>query len=457
MTRIGYARVSTGDQHPEAQEDKLHAAGCELVFTDKGVSGTQARRPQWDKCLANLQRGDTLVTVKLDRIGRSVANLVEVVGQLRGAGVELVVLDQNIDTRTPSGKLLFHMLAAIAEFERDLIIERTKDGQAAVRRAGNLRRSLGGVPVLGFAEGEQGDDDWQLDPIAAGWLAEAAGRVLGGEPVGAVHAALPVICDAAGRKVTPKMLRAALTRPASAGLIDGQPAAIGGPLDEPTFNRLALLFGARRRGRPVKMNRYPFGPLLRCGNCGNQLTGEPVRDRRTGAARDYYACKNPHKALGVTRPCHGCSVPAGDVHDLIRDAVMAWAATPAARLAAARGPEKPGQRRAELEAELADLLDQSADVLAKRMRIRQAAARARFDDLAAEAEVMVAEVERELAELERIDAEPGLPVVIDWDAMTAAEQLRALAEAVQTPIIVRPGNGGGAARSAADRIELVPR
>lgn len=450
MTRIGYARVSTGDQHPEAQEDRLRAHGCELVFTDKGVSGTQARRPQWDKLLAGLQPGDELVCVKLDRIGRSVANLVEVVGQLRDAGVELIVLDQNIDTRTPSGKLLFHMLAAIAEFERDLIIERTRDGQAAVRRAGNLRRSLGGLPVLGFAEGA---DDWQIDQAAAEWLAEAAARVLGGEPVGAVHAALPPITDAAGRKVTPKMLRAALVRPASAGLIDGQPAAIGGPLDEQTFHRLCVLFGARRRGRPVD-GRYPFGPVLRCAVCANQLSGEPVRDRRTGAARGYYACRNPHKALGVDKPCRGCSVPAEDVHILFREAVEAWAQTPAARLAAAQSPET-ATRRAELDARIGEAQDWMADLIEKRGR--RLITPARYSQLEAEATVQIEADLAELAELERIDAEPGLPVVIEWDSMTAAEQLRALAEAVQTPIIVRPGNGGGAARSAADRITLVPR
>src|SRR5215831_10137618 len=185
MARIGYARVSTADQHPEAQVDRLRDDGCEQVFTDKGVSGTMARRPQWDKCLEQLASGDTLVTVKLDRIGRSVANLVEVVSALRERGVALVVLDQSIDTSTAAGRMFFHFLAAIAEFERDLIIERTRDGQLAVRRAGNLRRSLGGVPVLGFREDPEGDD-WQLDQAAAGWLAEAAERVLNGEPVEAV-------------------------------------------------------------------------------------------------------------------------------------------------------------------------------------------------------------------------------------------------------------------------------
>ena len=83
--------------------------------------------------------------------GRSVGNLVAIATRLADLGVELVVLDQNIDTRTPAGKLLFHMLAAIAEFERDLIIERTRDGQAVVRTTGNMRRVLGGQPPLGFA------------------------------------------------------------------------------------------------------------------------------------------------------------------------------------------------------------------------------------------------------------------------------------------------------------------
>lgn len=470
MTRIGYARVSTGDQHPEAQEDRLRANGCELVFTDTGVSGSQARRPQWDKLLENLRAGDELACVKLDRIGRSVANLVEVVGALRAAEVELIVLDQNIDTRTPAGKLLFHMLAAIAEFERDLIIERTRDGQLAVRRRGNLRRSLGGTPVLGFRDGGPGADDWELDPEQARWLADAAARVLAGEPVEAVHAALGPMADATGRTVTAKMLRAALTRPASAGLIsDGEapangmqirvPAAIGGPLDEPTWQRLQLLFGARRRGRPAG-GRYPLGSALRCANCGNQLTGErvkpynPATGKRDGEPVDYYSCANAHRALGVTRPCRGCSVPAADVHLLVRDAVMAWASSPAARLAAARAPQT-ASRRAELDARIAGAQDQLADLIEKRMlgHIRpdlyarlEAVATAQIDADAAE-----------LAELDAIDAEPGVPVATGWDQMTPAEQLRTLAEALVTPIVVQPGNGGGAALTAADRITLVPR
>jgi len=133
MAKIGYARVSTSDQNPEAQAARLRGHGCSRVFTDHGVTGKLASRPQWDACRAFLRDGDVLVVTKLDRIGRSVGNLVGVAGELHQLGVDLVVLDQAIDTATPAGRMLFHVLAAIAEFEHDLIAERTRDGLAAAR------------------------------------------------------------------------------------------------------------------------------------------------------------------------------------------------------------------------------------------------------------------------------------------------------------------------------------
>jgi DNA invertase Pin-like site-specific DNA recombinase len=136
MGRIGYARVSTNDQHPEAQADQLTAAGCERIFTDHGVSGKLAKRPQWDACLAFLRPGDALVVTKLDRMGRSVKHLVDVGLSLRDRGVDLVVTQQGIDTTTAAGRMMFHVLAAIAEFEADLISERTIDGLTAARARG---------------------------------------------------------------------------------------------------------------------------------------------------------------------------------------------------------------------------------------------------------------------------------------------------------------------------------
>jgi len=141
--RIGYARVSTRDQNADGQLDALAAAGCERVFVDK-ASGKLARRPDWDRCREQLRAGDELVVTRLDRVGRSVAHLIEVVSELGGRGVELVVLDQGIDTTSPGGRLLFHVLAAMSEFVGDLISENTRDGLAAARARGRV----GGRPSV---------------------------------------------------------------------------------------------------------------------------------------------------------------------------------------------------------------------------------------------------------------------------------------------------------------------
>jgi len=144
MAMTGYARVSTSDQNPEAQAARLREHGCTRVFTDHGVTGRLASRPQWDACRTFLRGGDVLVVTKLDRVGRSVGNLVRVAADLHEHGVDLIVLDQAIDTATPAGRMLFHVLAAIAEFEHDLIAERTRDGVAAARA-----RNGGKLPARG--------------------------------------------------------------------------------------------------------------------------------------------------------------------------------------------------------------------------------------------------------------------------------------------------------------------
>lgn len=144
--RIGYGRVSTRDQHPEAQCDALTAAGCDRVFLDT-ASGTLARRPELDKALLSANRaGDQLVVTKLDRLGRSLEHLIELSQRLQAAGVDLVVLDQGIDTSTAIGRMFFQILGAIAEFEHALMSERTIDGLAAARARG---RTGGQKPKLG--------------------------------------------------------------------------------------------------------------------------------------------------------------------------------------------------------------------------------------------------------------------------------------------------------------------
>ena len=139
-----YARVSTSDQRPEIQTERLRqyttARGFEVTgeFVDHGVSGAKASRPALDRLMAAARKRevDAVVVVKLDRLARSVHHLTQLTAELEALGVGLVVVDQAIDTTTPSGRLLFHMLGAIAEFERDLIRERTRAGVEAARRRG---------------------------------------------------------------------------------------------------------------------------------------------------------------------------------------------------------------------------------------------------------------------------------------------------------------------------------
>lgn len=132
---IGYARVSTADQKLALQQDALTSAGCEQLFTDT-ASGAKSARPGLAAALQACRAGDTLVVWKLDRLGRSLPHLVETVRELVGRGVGFKSLQENIDTTTSSGKLIFHIFASLAEFERDLIRERTNAGLAAARARG---------------------------------------------------------------------------------------------------------------------------------------------------------------------------------------------------------------------------------------------------------------------------------------------------------------------------------
>jgi DNA invertase Pin-like site-specific DNA recombinase len=134
---IGYARVSTLDQTLALQQDALTAAGCEHIYTD-AVSGSVTDRPGLTNALSHLRTGDTLVVWRLDRLGRSLPHLIEIIRQLQERGVGFRSLQEQIDTTTSGGKLVFHVFGALAEFERDLIRERTHAGLAAARARGRL-------------------------------------------------------------------------------------------------------------------------------------------------------------------------------------------------------------------------------------------------------------------------------------------------------------------------------
>ena len=132
---IGYARVSTQDQNLDLQIEALRQAGCERIFEDK-ASGSRAERPGLTKAIEMLREGDAFVVWKLDRLGRSVKQLVDLVGTLQQQGIQFKSLTDSIDTRTPSGRFFFHVMASLAEMERELIIERTRAGLAAANRLG---------------------------------------------------------------------------------------------------------------------------------------------------------------------------------------------------------------------------------------------------------------------------------------------------------------------------------
>ncbi|AWB23505.1 MULTISPECIES: recombinase family protein [Methylobacteriaceae] len=134
---LGYARVSTGDQDVAGQARRLEQAGAIRVFTDVR-SGKSMDRPGLIELLAYARRGDTLAVVRLDRLGRSLAELISVVEQLKGRGVALLSLEEKLDTSSAAGELIFHVFGAIAQFERRLIAERTKDGIAAARARGKV-------------------------------------------------------------------------------------------------------------------------------------------------------------------------------------------------------------------------------------------------------------------------------------------------------------------------------
>ncbi len=162
--RIGYCRVSTSDQSTDPQEDELRRAGCEKIFRDV-ASGARASRPGLDEMIAHARKGDLIVVVRLDRLGRNLRDLLETVRTLERGGRGFKSLAENIDSTTAGGKLIFHIFASLAEFERALIRERTLAGLAAARARGRV----GGRPK---------NTDTRKQAMAMSLLADPANSVV---------------------------------------------------------------------------------------------------------------------------------------------------------------------------------------------------------------------------------------------------------------------------------------
>lgn len=143
LAKIGYARVSTKDQNLDSQTDMLKTHGCERIFSEK-VSGRKYKRTELDKCLDYMREGDTLVLTKLDRLGRTTKQLIELSQYLEDHDIDLEIIDMNINTKDAMGKMFFTMMSAFAELEANLLSERTKKGLASARARGRK----GGRPAL---------------------------------------------------------------------------------------------------------------------------------------------------------------------------------------------------------------------------------------------------------------------------------------------------------------------
>jgi len=147
--KIGYARVSTDDQNLDLQIDALNLASCEQIYKEYASGKNTKARPELENCLKSLRAGDTLVVWRLDRLGRSLSDLVKIVTELEAKNIGFESLTEKIDTITSTGKFVFHVFAALAEFERNIIRERTLAGMKAARARGKL----GGRPPK-LSEGE---------------------------------------------------------------------------------------------------------------------------------------------------------------------------------------------------------------------------------------------------------------------------------------------------------------
>lgn len=145
---IGYARVSTEDQNLDGQLDALKAAGAERIFADR-ITGTARSRPELDRLLDQLRQGDVITVTKYDRLARSLRDLLDIVDAIQARGAGFRSLAEDIDTTTPAGRLVFHVFASIAQFERERISERTKEGLDAARKRGRVG---GRPPALSAAQ-----------------------------------------------------------------------------------------------------------------------------------------------------------------------------------------------------------------------------------------------------------------------------------------------------------------
>ncbi len=274
---VGYARVSTRDQKLARQVDALFAAGCRRVFQEK-LSGRNAARPELKDCLEFLCPGDTLVVLELSRLGRSLQDLITIVGDLRRRGIGFISLHENLDTTTPGGRLVFHVFATLAEFIRELIVEGTREGLDSAKARG-VR--LGRPPAMSDEQVRQAralltEPEATLSSIA---------RLLGVSRA-TIYKYVPELADRGrgdaacitAEPVAPVRVLSAVPAPAKdtapAGGEDGQDDVLGGR--RPVRARVFEPVDPQLRERLQRAARRP----VRCPSCGHEPVEVHERDQQ---------------------------------------------------------------------------------------------------------------------------------------------------------------------------------
>jgi DNA invertase Pin-like site-specific DNA recombinase len=344
IVNVGYARVSTTDQDLTIQLTALDAAGCHPIFQEKTSGAAGKDRPVRDEMLRQLERGDTLTVWKIDRLGRSLIDLLAIVQDLEVRGVAFRVLTQPIDTSTPAGRMFLQLLAAFAEFERSMILERTAAGQARRKAEGLLHggpRMFGTVGIGPTAVSEeQAEEEGQL-------LREAARRLVDdGDNLS------QIVEDWNARGLVPLRGEAWRVTSLRRMLLNPRAEQIVGADD---FRELARIFD-NRNGRRQQLGRpadHLLSGILKCGrpDCGQPLYAAH-KTGKAGVPQLVYRCKKASGSGGRFAGCGSTSISEARAD--------AWATE--AFIAAAVSPEFAdalSKRQAELLADdmTADLLD----------------------------------------------------------------------------------------------------
>jgi DNA invertase Pin-like site-specific DNA recombinase len=461
-------QLELGEEHADDEGWEIVAILQDAVSASRGMAKA---RGDWAKVImmVRARQLDVIWLWESSRGDRDSTEWNKFLDACGDAGVAIWIDDEArlYDLQNPNDRHDMIVAGAANERESAKIRRRTLRAKRKARRAGALRTVVGGPPPVGFRNGKA---DWEAEPVVTACLNDIAARIIRGQSLSQAYRAQPPMwTQAHGEKcpaklISEKMIRAALISPATAGLItvsaeDRTPlrqAIPRPPLDRETWDDVQGVFGPRRKSGHPTTDAYVFGPLLRCGKCGNQLSGEPLYYRRHGEVvkvTPSYRCKNPHKGI-QEHPCRGVSISAPEVNEIIRAAYERWAAVSGNYAAAEAEQAGLSQQRIELEADIARWQERMAGV--ERRLLDDDITAPQYDDLTAGYTRKIAAGRVALAALAQEVRRP-LPVVRDWPVMDPDLQRDLVRTAFKTPIAIAPGKGGPNPMPAASRFRLEPR